>query len=317
MNEPFSGSSAQLAMPALLNAYGTMMYQKHGVVMSEEELALTWGNEQKRTEALKELADEASYASVIDALQEVNQQFESTHLQAMYQKVASAIRQVDQRSVLFLEHSYFGNMGVRSSIQRVVLEDGTPDSQVAYAPHGYDLVTDTHDAAAASNERVNFIYRRIQEKGEQLDMPVWLGEWGAFYNHSEDIVPVAQHAVSLIEQYKFGQAYWSYNEGTEKLGYFQQAILRPYPVCTNGRLLNYQFEQESSLFSMTWQEDGLTDAPTMVFVPDVKRLSIQELPFEAHINKLEGTEHGWLVIQPLGKQKQRSISISLNERLMK
>ncbi|WP_262898247.1 hypothetical protein [Carboxylicivirga sediminis] len=93
--------------------------------------------------------------------------------------------------------------------------------------------------------------------------------------------------------------------------------MRPYPVCTNGRLLNYQFEQESSLFSMTWQEDGLTDAPTMVFVPDVKRLSIQELPFEAHINKLEGTEHGWLVIQPLGKQKQRSISISLNERLMK
>jgi endoglycosylceramidase len=311
MNEPFAGSSAQLAMPALLNAYGTMMYQKHGVVMSDEQLALTWGDEQKRTEALKQLADEASYAAVIDALQEVNQQFESTHLQAMYQKVANAIRLVDQSSILFLEHSYFSNMGVRSSIQQVVLEDGTPDSQVAYAPHGYDLVTDTRDAAAASNERVNFIYRRIQEKGKELHMPVWMGEWGAYYNHSEDIIPVAQHAISLIEQYQFGQAYWSYDEGTEKLGYFQQAILRPYPVCTDGRLLNYRFERESGLFTMSWQEEGLTNAPTMLFIPDVKRLSIKELSFDAHIQELEHTEHGWLVIEPLGEKEKRSITFSL------
>lgn len=229
MNEPFVGSVGAMAMPALLHGYGKLVYSLTGRIMEEEELVNVWGGEESRTEALKLLSTKENYGPVIDALTEINYQFETTKLQTMYQKVASAIREVDQNHVLFLEHSYFSNMGVKSGIERVELADGTPDPLVAYAPHCYDLVTDTKDAAAAQSERVEFIFNRIKQKGEQLNMPVWLGEWGAYYSHSEAIVPVAQYAVGLIEKNLFGQAYWSYDPGTENMEYFKNALLRVIP----------------------------------------------------------------------------------------
>jgi endoglycosylceramidase len=50
---------------------------------------------------------------------------------------------------------------------------------------------------------------------------------------------VAQHAISLIEEYNFSNAYWSYDPGTENQAYFKDALLRPYPAYINGELINY------------------------------------------------------------------------------
>ena len=41
MNEPFAGSSAAFAMPALLTAYGELIYATTGKILTEEELAAT------------------------------------------------------------------------------------------------------------------------------------------------------------------------------------------------------------------------------------------------------------------------------------
>ena len=95
----------------------------------------------------------------------------------MYQRVANAIREVDPRHVIFLEHSYFSNPGVSSAIRPVLTKAGTPDPQVAYAAHGYDLVTDTKDVAGASSERVRLIFSRMYETGKRTGMPVVLDEW--------------------------------------------------------------------------------------------------------------------------------------------
>lgn len=142
MNEPFSGSSALQAMPALLEAYGKLVYSLTGEIMSEEQLADTWGNEESRAEALTKLSTKENYSQVIDALYDSNREFEANQLQKMYQKVADAIREVDRKHILFLEHSYYSNTGVRSSIKRTLLPIGNPDPLVAYAPHGYDSGTE-------------------------------------------------------------------------------------------------------------------------------------------------------------------------------
>ncbi|WP_430973536.1 cellulase family glycosylhydrolase [Sunxiuqinia rutila] len=304
MNEPFPGTSAQKATPALLEAYANLVYKLTGELMTEEKLAEVWGDASKRTEALKLLSTKENYAPVIDALYDFNHEFESVHLQAMYQKVSQAIREVDQQTVLFLEHSYFSNTGVKSSIERVSLVDGTPDPLVAYAPHGYDLVTDTEDAAAANSERVAFIYERIKEKGQQLGMPVWLGEWGAYYSHSEGIVPVARYAVSLIEENLFGNAYWSYDPGTENLSYFQKALLRPYPAYTCGELLSYHYEHENARFRMEWQENENVNSPTMVYVPFLSKL--KEVS-SYKIEKTDNSDAGWIVIPANNKNSKREL----------
>lgn len=310
MNEPFAGSTAQMAMPKMLQAYGELVYKTQGKIMTEEELLMTWAIESNRTKALNLLSTEENYSYVVDALFDVNTEFESTHLQDMYQKVANEIREVDQKTILFLEHSYFSNMGVRSSIKRVNLKNGQPDPLVAYAPHGYDLVTDTKDAAGANSERVKFIYKRIKEKGNELKMPIWLGEWGAYYSH-DGIVPVAQYAMSLIEQHKFGQAYWSYDEGTENKQYFKESILRPYPAYTNGKLLSYNFDRKTDVFNVKWIEEVGVDEPTMIFIPDAKRIDNKQLPAGAIIKPLVDTEHAWLVIKPNGKNAERSLKLNL------
>ena len=315
MNEPFPGTSALQAMPTMLAAYGKMMYETTGKMLSERELILMWSNVEKRREILKNLESKDNFAAVIDALFPLNREFETHKVQPFYQRVSDAIREVDKSSILFLEHAYLSNMGIRSSLSRTTLADGTPDSLLAYAPHGYDLVTDTENASDASHERLSFIYNRFQETAKTLNMPVWLGEWGAFYRHGEEIVPVAQHAVKQIETHLFGNAYWSYDARMDDLAYFNQALLRPYPAFTNGELLEYNYDREFKTLTMTWQEEKDNDAPTLLFVPSLAKDAIGEInkSFDAKIKRIPNSSSGWLVIASLGSGEKRKLKVKMTK----
>lgn len=313
MNEPFPGTPAMQSMPTMLTAYGKMMFETTGKVLSERELVLLWSNVEDRNKLLKNLESKENFAIVVDALFSLNREFETHKVQPFYQKVSDAIREVDKSSILFLEHAYLGNIGIRSSISRTTLVDGTPDSLLAYAPHGYDLVTDTKNASDASHERLSFIYNRFQETAAALNMPVWLGEWGAFYRHGEGIVPVAQHAVSQIETHLFGNAYWSYESRMEELAYFKQALLRPYPAYTNGELLEYNYNRESKVLTIIWQEDKSNDAPTLLFVPSLAEdaMGMIDKSFDAKIERIPNSSSGRLVIAPLGSGEKRKLVVRL------
>ena len=93
----------------LLTAYGELHHSLTGEVLSEMQLVEMWGDENKRMNALKVISNKKNYHQVFSKLFDLNKKFETTHLQSMYQKVALAIREVDQKHILFLEHSYYGN----------------------------------------------------------------------------------------------------------------------------------------------------------------------------------------------------------------
>lgn len=310
MNEPFPGSMAEKAMPMLIGAYGNFVYEQTGEILDQFELATIWSTTDQRMAAIQQLNTEEKYASVIDVLEPLVADFEKNQLQPFYQKVALAIREIDQEHILFLEHSYFGNMGIKSSVERTVLADGSPDPLVAYAPHGYDLVTDTNHAAKASNHRVSLIYKRIKETGERLNMPIWLGEWGAFYSADESIIPVAQHAISRIETNLMSQAYWSYDPGTENLPYFKEAILRAYPAYINGSIESYQYDFESKTFRMKWIESEQSKAPTMIFSPNAKSIAPNE---DFKIQLIKNSNAGWIIVPYKGGKKKRTIILSTED----
>jgi endoglycosylceramidase len=302
MNEPFPGSVATEFIKTLLTAYGELHYSLTGEVLDGERLTAMWDDSKSRIEALEVISNKENYHFVLSRLNELNKEFESTYLQKMYQKVALAIREVDEKHILFLEHSYFSNMGVDSSIERVSLPDGSPDPLVAYGAHGYDLVTDTEAVATASNERVSYIYDQINKKGEQLKMPVWLGEWGAFYGNSTSVIPTAKCAVHLIEKYLFGNAYWSYTPGTENLEYFKQTLVRIYPAYVNGELISYSNDFDTRQFTMRWKEDKKKNHPTMIFVPYLSKLDRDALNKwgDYEIEKINYSDAGWLILTPTG-----------------
>lgn len=314
MNEPFPGTSAVQSTKVLLTAYGQLYFKLTGEILTEKQLEYMWGGQASRTKALQLLSNQDNYHFVINQMVDLNKTFEIEYLQKMYQKVSHAIREVDQNSIIFLEHSYYGNMGVASSIERVFLANGSPDTQVAYAPHGYDLVTDTDAVASASNERVAYIYEQIKQKGKQLNMPVWLGEWGAFYGNSNSVLPVAKNAIGLIEQHLMSNAYWSYNYGTEDLNYFKNVLIRCYPVAVNGTLTNYRNDFDQNTFTMRWDEDA-SNNPSIIFVPKLSKLSKSSLDAikNVKINHIQESDAGWLVIPPNKNYKTRSITLEFME----
>ncbi|GAB3655888.1 hypothetical protein GCM10028791_27330 [Echinicola sediminis] len=314
MNEPFPGSIAQNAVPAMLGAYAQLLYQNTGKALSEEQLLEIWGSEENRTKALHDLNTKKNFAQVIDALYPITADFEEKQLQPFYQKISDAIRKVDQNKILFLEHTYFGNMGVKSSIQRTRLPNGEPDPLVAYAPHGYDLVVDTDRAEEASSARVEFIMERIKLTGQRLGMPVWLGEWGAYYGAGETIIPVARHAVGEIEKHRFSNAYWSYDPGTENLAHFKKALHRPYPVCVNGELIAYSYDHKNSSFKMSWEEKENINAPTLIYFPDLSLIpeeEIQELNYKLFPS--QNSKAGWLMVASSNKANRIDLIISMKQ----
>lgn len=227
MNEPFMGSSANEVMPQMLMAYAQVLVEETGQKPpSVEELAEMWGAEESRTEALNFIASKERFSKVVDAVYELNANFEKNQLQPFYQKVADSIREVNKNHILFLEHSYFSNTGVASAIEPTKLADGTTDPLVAYAAHGYDLVVDTKEVENQSYERVEFIFERINETGKRMNVPVMVGEWGAFNGKSEKMVENTRQLLNLFERFNFSNTYWAFYNGIGDEPYFQNEIVR-------------------------------------------------------------------------------------------
>ena len=317
MNEPFMGSSANEIMPRMLGAYAQVMVEVTGQAPpSAEELQAMWGDEKSRLKALELVATKDRYSKVVDAVYELNADFEKNTLQPMYQKMADAIREVDQKHILFFNHSYFANTGVYSALEPTKLADGTTDPLIAYAAHGYDLVVDTKEVDNPSYERVEFIFDRIYETGKRMNVPVLIGEWGALHGNSGKMVETAQHLVNLFEGHNFSNTYWAFYNSIGDHPYFKNAIIRPYPERVAGDLVKYDYNFKNGEFTCTWNEKEDSSAPTVIYVPNLRNLSQKEVAMTPASEQVifeycDKSNAGRLFISPLGKNIKRSLTFKI------
>jgi endoglycosylceramidase len=317
MNEPFLGTAANYIMPQMLGAYAQVMVEVTGQAPpTAEELMAMWGDEESRLKALELISTKERYAKVVDAVYELNADFEKKQLQPMYQKMADAIRKVDKKHILFFNHSYFANTGVPSALEPTKLADGTTDKLIAYAAHGYDLVVDTKEVENPSYERVELIFERINETGKRMNVPVLVGEWGAFHGKSLKMVETAQHVVNLFENYNFSNTYWAYYGDINEYPYFKNAIIRPYPQYISGDLVSYDFDFITGEFTCVWNETESSVEPTVIYVPNLRSLSktdifttpqAEQITFD-YCNEINA---GKLSISPMGKNGKRVLKFKL------
>lgn len=319
MNEPFMGSEAQRVMPMMLTSFARVYAESTGnMPPSAEELEAMWGATDSRMEALKIISSRDKFAAVVDAASDISTIFETQKLQPFYQKVADAIREVDAKHILFLNHNYFVNMGVRTALEPLTLADGNRDSQVLYAAHGYDLVVDTKEVENPSYERVEFIFDRIAEGGKRLDMPVLVGEWGALFGKSEKVIETARQLVRIMEKHHFSNTYWSFYNDMDKDSYFMNALVRPYPQRVSGKLLDYHFDFETGEFTCSWEENDSSKEPTVIFVPNLKVLS-EDLIKTGLKGKLVDFEYceaagaGAILVGASGNSGKQEIKINLKQ----
>ncbi|MCD6597256.1 MAG: cellulase family glycosylhydrolase, partial [Bacteroidales bacterium] len=313
MNEPFPGSPANNFMPLMIQAYAGILVASGTEVPDPEALGEAWSVPESRAEILLTLQDTSLYKQVIFSTREINQEFEQGALSSMYQKVTSAIREVDTNHIVFLEHSYFSNPGVPSSILPVKDMNGKVDNKVAYSPHGYDLVVDTKAYTNASSSRVKFLFDQADATSKRLNMPMLVGEWGAFGGKSTAFATQADEILRLFEDYKCSHTYWAYSESIESNPYFQ-VLVRSYPRAITGTLLNYS-NQAGKSFTCSWEENGSEKGSSVFFLSSVfkegkQKVNISLNKKEYELKALPDTEHALLIVPVTGDTIIRTLTIN-------
>ncbi len=211
MNEPYPGrdnARNRLAMAAKLFA---LLPTKLGDKMpSPEILAKGADSPEGRKQLAEWLNDRELFSAMLDAGTPIMQAFERERLQPLYARVHKAIREVDTRHIIFIEPTTSANIGIPSAIAPLTDEHGRRDRQQAYAPHAYDIVTDTPESGqGSSNARIELIFSRHAQKARELSMPFLIGEWGAYYENPH-AVEAAKFVVEQLDKLQCGDTYWDY-----------------------------------------------------------------------------------------------------------
>jgi endoglycosylceramidase len=308
MNEPFAGSVVPQGMGIMLDSMAAEMNRAGGArPIDAAGVGALWATPAGRADLLARLADPAVYARVIDAAQPVYQQFEKQRLMPLFQRVADAIREVDGNHIIFLETNGAANMGIFSAIEPLTRPGGGRDPQQAYAPHGYDLVTDTAEVATAADARVGLIFARHAETARRLAMPMLVGEWGAYYGNA-NARPAAEFICRQFEQIGCGDLYWAMEPDLGKQAMFP-AFCRPYPMVIAGTLRNYRANPADLTFTFAWREQKSVQGETRVFLPKAytgRKITVTPAgsPFKIEPAGAEG--NGCIVIPSLGRPEERA-----------
>ena len=301
INEPFIGSDALQVNEKMFTTFAEIYSARFGQV-DMEELFSSWIDPEKKHEYLRLLEDPEVFKQVIDAPGPILHPFEKLTLSQLYCNVATAIRVHDQQGILFLETNYFSNLGTQSMIEAVKDKNGDKDPLQAYAPHAYDLVTDTHLAHTANDERLALIFERHEQTRLRLDMPMLIGEWGAFYD-SDNTAHVSIYIQRIMERLLCSDTYWSYTpEMSASLSFL--GVHRGYPMAVAGRLLQYRYEHSLGSYQMKWDETNESDAPTIIYLPDIRKITANNITLDPTdssytIYPMEGSYAGIMEISPI------------------
>ena len=203
---------------------------------------------------------------------ELIEQFDKNRYNPFIRKISSAIREVNTDKLLFLENSYYSNMGIPYSASPIEI-NGKRDPQQLFAPHAYDLMVDTPEYKYASDDRVGGIFGEHKKSQEKLGMPVIVGEWGGF-GGSEDYSWLRHiiFLVNLFDSNKWSNTYWHYMDC-----HFDSPLMdvlsRPYPFAIYGEIESYGYDFEKKVFNISFNQTK--DGESIICTPSaVKSLTV-------------------------------------------
>lgn len=303
MNEPFIGSKVNAVLDVMIGAM-TDFLNRGDQRYTPEQVGAMWVDSEGKERILQELKDSAVFVEVLDKMEPIYRDFEEQELMPFYTKLATAVREVNPHHILFWEPSVSSNNGIPTHLSRVA-EAG---NQQGYMPHFYDIVLDTDLAGEADGRRLSLMFDRLKQSANKMQMPMIIGEWGAFYGGDKAVVDAARTMIAGIDRLMVGDMYWDYFRGMERQAYFAAALQRPYVACTVGKLTKQRLSENE--FEINWAEDGSNHAETLVYLPTINDLRITGLDEHDYHLKPMVKSAAWLAIKPLGKQTERSISIT-------
>ncbi len=260
LNEPFVGKSAPQVYGNLFEGFAKKLYDITSDDYYLNNLSNIFKDKDKMFEALSVLSNEDIYKSVVDNLGSAIKEFDEDVLSAFYRKMTIAVREISYDGLIMMENNYFSNMGIPCGLKKTI------DDNSCFAPHGYDLVVDTEGVGAlSSNGRVKTIFDGHLNTQERLNVPVVVGEWGAFA-HYEDTIPQCRYLISLFEKNLWSSTYWCYHNNLDNAPVLKY-LKRAYPIAMVGKTISYHYDFENRNFTCKWDEGENKSGKSELYLP--------------------------------------------------
>ncbi|MEV4611924.1 cellulase family glycosylhydrolase [Kitasatospora sp. NPDC049258] len=198
---------------------------------------------------------------------------ERDRLPAMYRRLITAIRRVDDRSWLFVEPTVLVGQGVPTQLPALSDPRPGPD-RLGYAPHFYDTAVEAGrdwDPAGGFVERYT---AAISAYPAAHRLPVLVGEWGPPNSRTPGNAELVRRQVEAMSGFAAGWTMWYWCRGTG--GYCapgpdgrpapgEEPAFGPYPAALAGRPVSEGY-RDGGRWSLTFIA-GRTPGRTEVVLP--------------------------------------------------
>ena len=188
--------------------------------------------------------------------------FERERLLPLYERTIAAIREVDPHHICFIEPTPVGG-AVWTGLRRPADASGRPFANVAFAPHYYEIATELRLPYEKSRERMHALVGRIAANARDLDMPVWLGEWGNVPANLEGGRECIRDALDACDAHLASWCYWEYGRAFPKLPHLG-LLTRPYPQAVAGTPMRLVVDDHKLVLEI---EDVVPSVETVVWLP--------------------------------------------------
>lgn len=215
-------------------------------------------------------------------------EFDQGTLRPFQDRVAAAIRDVDDTTIAFYEPNIFHDVGAPSRLGAPPTASGPS----AFAFHAYCLnrflnpATDRESEAPGYEECGRYdgaTFDHAVATSEAMGIPPLFGEFG----DTQDLTDVAR-MIDLADEHLMGWIYWGYKDwdddpgGQGSGGLFDDAdhdgtlrseklavLSRPYAMATAGTPLSSRYDRDRRVFEYEFAPDHSLTAPTVLFTSPI------------------------------------------------
>lgn len=203
------------------------------------------------------------FRNINSACDDIVKEFDSQRYSPFINKMATAVREVNDGGIMFMENNYYSNLGIPCCNTPVTV-NGERETQQVFAPHAYDLMVDTPAYKFASNSRVGMIFDQHRATQERLQVPVIVGEWGSCAE-GDGWYPHIRFLQDKFDSYKWSNTYWCYFDNILEQD-FMKVLTRPRPKAVTGTIVCYKYDHEKGTFKLKYNQDKKYKEPTIVYV---------------------------------------------------
>ena len=265
-NEPFPGSSGGKAFRSLIKKLASTTVFDNTISKKKLVELATKTDDPAR---VLDLYTSKHLRKITGAADDIIKNFDTKKYFPFINKMTRATRRCGSDKFVFMENSYYSNLGIPYSCPHPIL-GGKRDESVIFSPHAYDFMVDTPSYKYASNDRVGSIFAEHRRSQERLDVPVIVGEWGGF-SEGNEWFPHVEFLLDLFDSYKWSNTYWAYFDGLLETELYRDVLTRPHPIAVTGEIERYGIDRKTNTFELCFEQKEESKAKTEIYIPSTPK----------------------------------------------